>query len=118
MKSPIARTGEQLPTTTKGHGIEALGPSDLSDTGSDMQGIPHRRLTDIEWDNDSDYTGTGERAAVDRHTLSNRDILPDHIIDQYGEYESDYLSDEDSDMSLLGGDYDVDSDEANIDEDL
>ena len=117
MKSPIARTGEQLPSTSKGHGIEALGPSDLSDTGSDTQGAPHRRLTDVEWDNDSDYTGTGERAAVDRKTLSNRDILPDHIINEHGKYEGDYLTDEDSDLLLLGEDYDADADESNLDED-
>lgn len=108
MKSPIARTGEQLPSTGKGHGIESLGPSDLSDTGSDMQGIPHRRLTDVDWDSDTDFTGTGERAGVDRQVLSNGDILPDHIIDQNGKDQGAYIADEDSNQVLFSEGSDVD----------
>lgn len=107
MKSPIARTGEQLPITGKGHGIESLGPSDLSDTGSDMQGIPHSGLTD-DWDSDTDFTGTGERAGVDRQVLSNGDILPDHIIDQNGNDQGEYIADADSNLVLLSEGIDID----------
>jgi hypothetical protein len=38
MASPLARTGEQKPIVDKGHGTEALGPSNTSDSGSDIQG--------------------------------------------------------------------------------
>ncbi len=35
----LFRTGEESPWVYRGHGTEALGPSDSSDTGSDMQGV-------------------------------------------------------------------------------
>ena len=38
MGSTLNRTGEQRPNVTKGHGTDALGPSDLSDSGSDTVG--------------------------------------------------------------------------------
>ena len=38
--SSLERTGEQSPVTKKGHDTEALGPSDSSDTGSDIAGAP------------------------------------------------------------------------------
>lgn len=44
------RTGERPPTTGKGHGTDALGPSDRSDTGSDITG------GDENVDNDSHST--------------------------------------------------------------
>jgi hypothetical protein len=94
-KSNLERTGEQPPTTGKGHGTAALGPSDSSDTGSDITGGPgvtaddaalglppgstpdldrtrRRRKTagpdigDENLDSDSDSTGTGERGAAGR----------------------------------------------------
>ena len=34
----LFRTGEESPSLYRGHGTEALGPSDSSDSGSDMQG--------------------------------------------------------------------------------
>ena len=40
MSSTLNRTGEQRPNVTKGHGTDALGPSDLSDSGSDTVGGP------------------------------------------------------------------------------
>src|SRR5213075_1758725 len=40
MASSLQRTGEQHPDVKKGHGTEALGPSDSSDTGSDITGAP------------------------------------------------------------------------------
>ena len=52
------------PTVTKGHGTGSLGPSDSSDSGSDIQGGAAADLGDANLDSDSDRNGTGERAAV------------------------------------------------------
>jgi len=74
-----------LPGQSQGHGydIGTLGPSDTSDSGSDMKGVPGRRtlqrsdppehtegrndLSDLadEGGSDSDLQGTGEGASVD-----------------------------------------------------
>jgi hypothetical protein len=91
-----------------GHGVDALGPSDTSDSGSDLKGAPglaqqidgfglDRNPTDLEesfanytagpdigdanLDGDSDSNGTGERAAAVRDTVvrDGADIAPDHI---------------------------------------
>jgi len=94
--SSLERTGEKPPVTKKGHDTEALGPSDSSDTGSDIAGAPGfeqdddalplrrgttsdpeheprgRRRTagpdigDENLDSDSDSGGTGERASAGR----------------------------------------------------
>lgn len=81
----------------KGHGTESLGPSDSSDSGSDLKGAPglarqvdgfgldHGPVTDLEessagntagpdvgdanLDSDSDRGGTGERASSARDTV-------------------------------------------------
>jgi len=66
-----------------GHGIDALGPSDLSDTGSDVQGglraveedlLPLERGTNEDADSrnvpaggDTDSAGTGERMTAGRN---------------------------------------------------
>ena len=93
----------------RGHGTEALGPSDSSDTGSDLvgaHGLAHdvdrfglergtnedpdeSRATDTggpdvgdgNLDSDSDAQGSGERAAAGRDTpaAESRDIDVDHI---------------------------------------
>jgi hypothetical protein len=80
------------------HTTGALGPSDSSDSGSDMAGAKrHEFDRDSELDNhaletgeeelgsDSDRAGTGERAAADGDsTLDlNRDIDVDRVIDPY-----------------------------------
>ena len=44
----------------KGHGTKELGPSDTSDSGSDIVGAS-KALGDLELDGDSDAEGTGER---------------------------------------------------------
>ena len=61
----------------KGHGVGALGPSDTSDSGSDLQGA----LGDDELASDSDSSGTGERAAVERdnEVTYGADIDTDHV---------------------------------------
>lgn len=84
--STLDLTGEETPTTTLGHGTGALGPSDSSDSGSDVLGGPGmdeglsdeqarrmpqtihatagRDLGDDALDSDSDRAGTGERAGA------------------------------------------------------
>jgi hypothetical protein len=90
------------PSTTKGHGTDALGPSDSSDSGSDVRGGPglnhddglgpragstsdpdvdKRRATagadlgDADLDSDSDRNGTGERGAAGRDSALPTDEM-------------------------------------------
>jgi hypothetical protein len=96
----------------KGHGVDSLGPSDLTDSGSDVVGGPgfaanlddDQRLDldtgtnedpeasyahdsagadmgDADMDSDSDFGGTGERAAAGRDVVAKdgQDIDTDHI---------------------------------------
>lgn len=91
----------------RGHGTGALGPSDSSDSGSDVQGGPGLGrqadsglvrgtnqdaengtagtagpdLGDADLDSDTDSSGTGERAAAGRDTATpdGADINVDHI---------------------------------------
>jgi hypothetical protein len=92
----------------KGHGTQALGPSDSSDSGSDLYGAPglaHQvdlglttgttsdpeestagntagpDVGDANLDGDSDAEGTGERAAASRDTVvpDGADIDVDHV---------------------------------------
>lgn len=99
-------------STGKGHGIDALGPSDVTDSGSDVVGGPgfaadldddqvldlDRGTTsdneegyvhdsagadmgDPNLDSDSDFGGTGERAAAGRdlNVRDGADIGTDHV---------------------------------------
>jgi len=104
--STLLQTGEQAPVVDKGHGTSALGPSDTSDSGSDMQGghglvddemlgldtgtnedATHAGVNagadigDATLSSDSDSGGSGERASAGRESLEreNGDIYPDHI---------------------------------------
>ncbi len=108
MSSTLNRTGEQRPNVTKGHGTDALGPSDLSDSGSDTVGGPGLAgdlgigldtgtnedpdgavssstagpdIGDANLDSNSDASGTGERASAGRDVGDARDIFPDGIED-------------------------------------
>jgi len=104
--SPLAGGGPQVPKRIPGTGTDALGPSDTSDSGSDIVGADGavdaddldlssgtnedvRRargagadLGDANLDSDSDSGGTGERAEAGRDTLRREapDIAPDHIV--------------------------------------
>jgi hypothetical protein len=63
-----------------GHGTKALGPSDSSDSGSDVAGGDAPALLgDSDLDGDSDSAGTGERATVGRDDTqpASRDVAPD-----------------------------------------
>ena len=83
--------GGTAPARAPGNDVDALGPSNSSDSGSDMQGArPMATAPDneAEWgaivaegESDSDANGTGERAAAAGDGgRDNADILPDHII--------------------------------------
>lgn len=82
--------GTAAPQRPRGTGADLLGPSDSSDSGSDVQG--ERTLaTDAddggtgavpaELDSDTDARGTGERAAAaGSEPRDGDDILPDRVI--------------------------------------
>lgn len=76
------RSARRPPGTT----TEALGPSDTSDSGSDVVGAD-ADLGDGGFDADSDSGGTGERAMSGRDTLRREapDIEPDQVETLAGE---------------------------------
>lgn len=105
---PDNLTGGPDRSLGKGHGIGALGPSDTSDSGSDLHGAPGMAqqvglgldtgttsdpedstagntagpdVGDANLDSDSDSAGTGERASASRDTVvpDGADIDTDHI---------------------------------------
>ncbi|KQW88455.1 hypothetical protein ASC94_23835 [Massilia sp. Root418] len=83
----------------RGHGTGALGPSDRSDTGSDVAGgTAAADLGDADLDSDTDSGGTGERAEVGRESVEQdgADIGVDHI-------ETLPLVDLDEDLDEDGG---------------
>ncbi len=108
--STLQQTGEEAPETGRGHGTSALGPSDSSDSGSDVIGGPGLArdlglglesgstsdpdsglagatagpdIGDSDLDSDTDSQGTGERAAAGRDTTARdgQDISVDRIVD-------------------------------------
>ena len=105
-RSSLNTTGESNPVVRKGHGTGALGPSDSTDSGSDIvggpglnrdDGLPLQRGTtsdpdvdpvgttagadigDADLDSDSDRNGTGERGAAGRDSTEAVDeTLTEH----------------------------------------
>jgi hypothetical protein len=82
--------GDRAAPAIEGRDVDALGPSDTTDSGSDIQGIvpsagdrddaPASGIYAIEHDSDSDAMGTGERASAGgADSIDGADILPDHI---------------------------------------
>ncbi|HEY0817314.1 MAG TPA: hypothetical protein VGD46_00955 [Rhizobacter sp.] len=119
--------GSAAPQRPLGTGTDLLGPSDSSDSGSDVQG--ERALaTDAddggtgavpaELDSDSDSRGTGERAAaIGTEPRDGGDIMPDRVIrgadalDDADRLEVDELvADEGDETGLEAGDEDADDD--------
>jgi hypothetical protein len=94
--STLDGTDQTAPQSGKGHNTGALGPSDSSDSGSDVQN-ERRHVFDIdseldehaleqgadELGSDTDRAGTGERAAADGDAKlkPGGDILPDEVDD-------------------------------------
>lgn len=113
--------GERAPAQANGRDAGSLGPSDSSDSGSDVQGERINATTPddestwgavpVDLTSDSDSAGTGERAsAVPGTTASDADILPDRI----DRLEADAL---DMDSVSLDDPQAVDVDELAADED-
>lgn len=79
---PSNMSGQTDRGVNRGKGTRALGPSDSSDSGSDLLGAPGlARQVDANLDSDSDRTGTGETAAASRDVVASdgSDIDADHI---------------------------------------
>jgi hypothetical protein len=96
---------DEAPIVNRGHGTGALGPSDNSDSGSDVaSGSPNEQedplgldrgtnedpgggidsagadIGDVELDSDTDAGGTGERGAAGRDSaIEGADIGFDHV---------------------------------------
>jgi hypothetical protein len=127
------------PVTDKGHGTRALGPSDTSDSGSDLQGpglyetdadligldigtnedAAHsagagRDVGDANLDSDSDAGGTGERASAGRDTEmeAGSDIAPDRLIGSATPIPADAL-----DRITVDADGDLEDDDTSPDGD-
>ena len=62
----------------KGNDTGSLGPSDSSDSGSDIANTPDGSPVDLA--SDSDAEGTGDRAGVGGHDEGGSDIGIDRII--------------------------------------
>ena len=83
---------DRAPTQAQGRDVEALGPSDTSDSGSDVQGeLDLAAPTDLDnsifgvtqpgLESGSDAAGTGERGAAlpDEEAREAADIMPDDV---------------------------------------
>jgi len=82
--------GTRAPQQAEGRDDATLGPSDLSDTGSDILGATRLKTdtpegemggaTPIDAESDTDSMGTGDRAeAVPEGARDGADIAPDRI---------------------------------------
>jgi len=120
--------GSHAPERARGTDTDALGPSNSSDSGSDVQGAREMATEPDnagEWgalvaegESDSDSFGTGERGAATGGGRDNGDILPDRIVtpglggtsnDALGDVDD--MADEDSeslDEAIEGRDEDDD----------
>ena len=86
---PSHTTSRSDRSVNRGHGTRALGPSDSSDSGSDLVGAPGLDdaatagpdIGESNLDSDSDRAGTGERAAAGRDPArpDGGDIEPDRV---------------------------------------
>jgi hypothetical protein len=121
-QSTLNRTGESKPGVDKGHGTGSLGPSDSSDSGSDIvgnrglnhdDGLPLARGTtsdpdedargatagpdigDSNLDTDSDRYGTGERGAAGRDSAQPTDKT-------FAEQEAESVESDDQPEEELG----------------
>lgn len=100
--------GTPAPARVQGKDNDVLGPSDSSDSGSDVQGErPMATQPDddsmlggrpVDLASDTDVSGTGEKAAATPEgTRDSGDILPDHVErlpEEGGEAEAESLDEE------------------------
>ena len=116
--------GERAPQQARGRDAETLGPSDTSDSGSDIQGATRLKTdaeegelggaTPVSNRSDSDSMGTGERAeAVPEGARDGADISPDRIARSKDALDSaeSITDDEDSIEGLVDESADDDGDE-------
>lgn len=118
--------GTPAPRNPAGTDVDALGPSDSSDSGSDVQGerpmatSPDQR---DEWgglpskkNSDTDALGTGERGvAAGSEVESGADILPDHLVRRRGAagaLDDAAVSEAVRDMAVLGEDDESEDEDA------
>ena len=114
--------GERAAQQAEGRDDDVLGPSDTSDSGSDIQGASRLKTTAPEGemggatpvieDRDSDAAGTGERAeAVPEGARDGADIAPDRIARSKDALDSaDPIDDDDDSIEGLAiDDYDEDN---------
>lgn len=100
MTSSSILGGERAAARAAGKDVDALGPSDSSDSGSDVQG--EREMSTgadqpdelgampVQGSNDSDARGTGERAsATGRDGRDGADITPDRVEDLASEEDEE-----------------------------
>lgn len=98
--------GDTLPGQPSGNDTASLGTSGNSDSGSDVVGA----LSRAELRSDSDATGTGESADVERDdAASASDIRPDHWQREGGELDgSDALDHPERTVALDDAREDID----------
>lgn len=116
--------GERAPKQAEGRSADVLGPSDTSDSGSDIQGATRLKTsaeegelggaTPIARGSDSDSMGTGERAeAVPEGVRDGADIAPDRIAGSQDALDSamNIADDDDSIEGLANTETDEEEDE-------
>ena len=133
--------GRRMPQRDEGSRAGLLGPSDTSDSGSDVMGGPGLADTqaqgldegttsevgraqgagadygDPDLDADTDSTGTGERALADRDAgvEAGGDIAPDRIIEGLDPAQLGAMSEEELD-GISGENLVVDEDEGSAED--
>ena len=119
--------GDRAPQQAPGRDADTLGPSDSSDSGSDVQGERGFDAVDegeiggdrADLSSDTDAAGTGERGAAvhDTDIVEGADIAPDRI-DSRGEFDPEAPTPDDSDaadIESLAVDTDEDSEDTEED---
>jgi len=103
--------GERSARYAAGKDVDALGPSDSSDSASDVQGERSVRGEGdhadelgsliVDTASDSDASGTGERgSATGRDVPDGADIMPDQVVGPDGEVAE--ITDESPLNAILG----------------
>ncbi|MEP6740100.1 MAG: hypothetical protein ABJA61_06950 [Caldimonas sp.] len=121
--------GDRAPRQARGRDAEALGPSDTSDSGSDIQGATRLKTdteegdfggaTPVDNNSDSDSMGTGERAAaVPEGVRDGADISPDRIARSKDALDSAVsIGDDDDSIEALAADESDDGSGEDADDD-
>ncbi len=119
--------GGRAPQQAKGRGSDVLGPSDTSDSGSDIQSASRLKTdteegelggaTPIDAGSDSDSMGTGERrSAVPGAGRDGADIGPDRIARSKDALDSAVrIGDDDDSIEALADDEEAQDDEGDED---